>query len=212
MYARIQCMHTPTPKAYTCRQVPGANVYCWGSDAYGQAPPNLAARLSPVQLGASCCDGAEGNHCQCHVSDVAVWHEEAGVGQWQLRQSPVAVCTGGMHTCVLWANNRVSCFGCRGCLHNQTAVPPEIQGDAKAISCGLRHTCALLRTSGGIVCWGENQHGQAAAPVLVGAKQVMCACLFGIGCGNGQTLTESECVGVMRVRRNNPRARARCFF
>ena len=100
---------------------------------------------------------------------------------------------------MLWADGSVSCFGCIGCKHNQTEVPAEFASvavasaaaaaasapratpassskapkvSATAISCGLRHTCVLLSADQRVVCWGDDEHGQASPPPLLAALQV----------------------------------------
>ena len=43
-----------------------------------------------------------------------------------------------------------------------TPQPPA--GIGIAVSSGGRHSCALHKTAGSILCWGDNEHGQASPP------------------------------------------------
>ena len=46
-----------------------------------------------------------------------------------------------------------------------TATTPQPPADIGiAVSSGGRHSCALHKTAGSILCWGDNEHGQASPP------------------------------------------------
>lgn len=104
-----------------------------------------------------------------------------------------------MHTCVVWRDGTVMCFGCRGCVHNQTHVPPIIQGRTKSITCGVRHTCVLLlpvppavsanvSQGGDVVCWGDNGEGQASPPTSLKAVHLSAGALHTCAVGLNQSL------------------------
>lgn len=157
--------------------VTGANIFCWGSDSHGQAPQNLAARLASSSTAAAsqCCEAAASSgkaasrdagasECQCPRSALEG-------DKWRLPKKPTRICAGGMHTCVLWEDGTVFCFGCRGCEHNQTAVPAAAQGKTLDITCGMRHSCARL-ASEEVLCWGDNDFLQSSAPPALRARSV----------------------------------------
>lgn len=87
--------------------------------------------------------------------------------------TPTQVCTGGAHTCVLFADGNMRCFGWAffGQLgyNNQTAIGDNelpssvgyvpVGGAVRQIACGVHSTCALL-TTGAVRCWGEGADGK----------------------------------------------------
>ena len=97
------------------------------------------------------------------------------------RSPIVQVTTGSYHTCALFQNKKVTCWGRNdsgqlGLGHTQAIGDDEtplmrdfvLLGDtefidlgegALQISSGITHTCAVLE-SGGLRCWGYNRHGQ----------------------------------------------------
>ena len=46
----------------------------------------------------------------------------------------------------------------------QTPIPQPSSGVGFTVSGGGGHYCALHGTNGSILCWGENEHGQASPP------------------------------------------------
>jgi alpha-tubulin suppressor-like RCC1 family protein len=86
------------------------------------------------------------------------------------------VSAGVYHTCVVFQNKLVRCWGAN--TNFQLGLPGEpattifgddepasvaplvnVGGDVTQIACGAFHTCALLST-GGVRCWGQNLYGQ----------------------------------------------------
>ena len=72
------------------------------------------------------------------------------------------------HTCALRATGQIACWGDNGYGRlgdgsgsNRSAVPVMVSGltDARAVTLGFLHTCAL-RETGAVVCWGNGASGQ----------------------------------------------------
>jgi alpha-tubulin suppressor-like RCC1 family protein len=143
--------------------VAGGQVQCWGDDAYGQ-------------LGIGSVEGRGAD--QTPFAAVAL-----GDGR-----TPVAVATGGRHSCALisdggatptaavcWGDNTFGQLGlpdrrARGAQPGDTldAVPIAAGRTVAAISAGLYHTCALLDDDS-VVCWGDDRFGQRGVGAAVGA-------------------------------------------
>lgn len=128
---------------HTCALMANGGIKCWGSNSYGQLGDGTTNyRLTPVDV----------------------------IG---LNGAASAITTGYNHTCALMKNGRVKCWGING--YGQLGdgeitttapygkpSPVEVNGLASgvsAIAAGHGHTCALTAT-GGVKCWGYNQHGQ----------------------------------------------------
>ncbi len=103
---------------------------------------------------------------------------ELGVGTTEKRVSPVpvsglgngmqALAAKGASTCALTAGGAVRCWGdnSHGQLGDGTTsrrlTPVTVSGlgnGVQAIAAGNSHTCALT-TTGAVLCWGDNSHGQ----------------------------------------------------
>ncbi len=87
---------------------------------------------------------------------------------------PIDVAVGVTHACAITRDGRVFCWGSNKngeCGQPpstaQYRVPVQVAGvnDAKAITAGDGHTC-IIRSSGVLSCWGDNQNGQLGVPLL----------------------------------------------
>lgn len=137
----------------TCVVLTSGHVRCWGGNGHGEigliGVDTLGDDESPNSLAFNVDFGAE------------------------LRVSQVV--TGWMHTCVLFDNGKVRCWGLgqhgqlgngnttdwgsteERSVANQTDV--RLSGRAVQVAVGQYHSCALLE-SGQVVCWGDNEYGQ----------------------------------------------------
>lgn len=119
------------------------------------------------------CDGDASNGCEQDVlgsrehcgacGTSCAWACAAGVCD-----DPVEIAAGARHTCVRRTSGSVYCWGnnAAGQLGDGTDVisrptPVRVMGldDAASISSRFFHACAA-RTSGDVVCWGQNNRGQ----------------------------------------------------
>jgi alpha-tubulin suppressor-like RCC1 family protein len=181
---------------HSCGLLPDGSARCWGQNDEGQlGSGSTRGSLQPVSVfslpGARAL-AATGRHTCALVDDgtVQCWGSndsgELGDGTplgqgcaadapcYRALPAPVlnvnnatAIATGFHHSCVLLADQSVSCFGSNqyGELGNGTnldsSVPVSVVGlpPAVAIAAGYNHSCALV--AGGLVyCWGWNAGGQ----------------------------------------------------
>lgn len=110
------------------------------------------------------------------------------------------VAAGGMHTCALRGDRKVSCWGANnaGQLGDGTVIarpePVTVGGlkDVIALAAGWQHTCAVV-ASGQVWCWGDNTLGQLGigpkdpAPVTEPKKTGALVDAIAIGAGKGHT-------------------------
>ncbi len=113
-------------------------IYCWGSDEFGQIGNGSAPGGGPVPRLAT-------------VSNV--------------RFDSISV--GGQHACALtaegsaycWGNDLLGQLGDRRNVNSTTPIPVFGGLAFRSISAGGLHTCGIL-TNGNAVCWGANSRGQ----------------------------------------------------
>lgn len=125
---------------HTCARTIVGQLYCWGSDFWGQRGDGGANTDvgEPVRV-------------------------TAGATAW------ADVSAGYQHTCARSVNRHLWCWGNDGSgrLGDDAAVadrtePVEVAGataDWRAVTAGIFHTCAI-RTSGRLFCWGLDSAGQ----------------------------------------------------
>ena len=73
----------------------------------------------------------------------------------------LAVSAGEHHTCAVWTDGQLICFGLRRC-----DVPTDL-GPVLAVAAGARHICAV-RTDGQLVCFGNTGWGRCDVPTDLG--------------------------------------------
>jgi cysteine-rich repeat protein len=140
---------------HTCAVLSGGRLKCWGQNDKGQLGlGNTKGRgLLPGDMGES-------------LPFVDVGGEV------------IAVTAGECHTCALLSDGAVKCWGCndKGQLgQGDTVLRGDDPGDmgsalpvvnlgegqtATALVAGFEHTCAVLKGSGEVKCWGHNNEGQ----------------------------------------------------
>ena len=125
---------------HTCVGMNDGSMFCWGSNGYGQ-----------FGNGGSQSSGTP-----------------AGVGLLDT-QSPTQVSLGSFHTCALFDDGNVSCWGGNSAgqvgdgTQSDRSIPTSVGiplgKKALSISVGQRHSCAILDDAS-LKCWGLNSGGQ----------------------------------------------------
>ena len=86
------------------------------------------------------------------------------IGRWK------AISAGGLHTCAIDADDRLTCWGDNGNGQlgrapdelAESVMPIPRDGVWQSVSAGVLHTCAIDRDAM-LWCWGNNEHHQAAS-------------------------------------------------
>jgi alpha-tubulin suppressor-like RCC1 family protein len=186
---------------HTCVLLRDATVYCWGYNRYGQLGNTTNTTdyqinttnptPLPVTLPSEAAAIAAGNSHTCAVltdGDVYCWglnsrgqlRNTTNITSYNSNPIPLpvtlaseatAITAEDYHTCALFTNGDVSCWGWNyyGQLGNTTnyqinttnpaPLPVTLPSAAIAITAGISHTCAVL-TDGDVYCWGLNSSGQ----------------------------------------------------
>lgn len=123
---------------FSCAVLTSGYARCWGNNFYAQVGDNsTTSRLSPVSV--------------------------------NMGTTVTAISAGIEHACAITTAGGVKCWG-RGdfgqggtgtnTVRNMTPVDvPDLPSGVDEIHAGEYHTCALT-ASGGVKCWGRNNHGQ----------------------------------------------------
>jgi uncharacterized repeat protein (TIGR01451 family) len=175
--------------AHTCALTTAGGVECWGDDHLGQlGDGSNGYRVTPVAVSglgsgvAAITAGASDTCALTTTGGVLCWGFN-GLGQLGdgsnvnsnvpvpvsgLASGVAAISAGSGHTCALTTAGGVLCWGWNyhgqlgdgSGLDSYTAVPVSgLASGVAAISAKANDSCALT-TAGGVLCWGENGHGQ----------------------------------------------------
>jgi alpha-tubulin suppressor-like RCC1 family protein len=174
---------------HTCALMQGGGVRCWGGNAFGQlgdgtvddrlVPPevDVVSGVTRISTGdVHTCALLDGGGVRCWGHNI---NGELGIGTYDAVLSlperdvltdAAAVAAGFNFTCGLSRRGGVRCWGYngRGQLGDETELevdrlqPAEtdVLTGAEAITVGISHTCALMKESRGVRCWGHNGSGQ----------------------------------------------------
>jgi alpha-tubulin suppressor-like RCC1 family protein len=157
-----------------CALTSAGGVKCWGG-SYGLTPVDVFAPGSGVVAITHTCALMSAGGVKCwgrndrgQVGDGTTVDRAAPVDVVGLTSGVTAVSAWGGHSCALLSAGAVKCWGENdfGQVGDGTIVdrpaPVAVTGlssGATAISAGVFHTCALMR-SGGVKCWGVSGVGQ----------------------------------------------------
>ena len=174
---------------HNCALLDTGGVKCWGSNEYGQlGDATTSDRTTPVYV-SGLLSGVSSIHVgsrhTCAIMNTGAvkcwgWNEYGQLGNISTMNSSVPVdvdglssgvislTAGGFHTCVIMNTGASKCWGDNyygqlgnGETESISLVPIDVVGlssGVTAISAGGHHTCSL--SSGGVKCWGRNEHGQ----------------------------------------------------
>jgi alpha-tubulin suppressor-like RCC1 family protein len=137
--------------SHACALLSNGTVRCWGLNSSGQLADNTFTE----------------RHLAVLVQDDD--DDEADIPLTGV----VDITAGARHTCALKPDGTVRCWGRgmfgqlgdgAGTARNNATEPVVVDGadleDAKDVRAGDNHTCAE-REDKGVVCWGDNSHGQS---------------------------------------------------
>ena len=137
---------------HTCALGAGQKVQCWGYNSLGQVGLGTVDTIG---------DNEEANS----ISPLAMTETKP----------MITVATGNNHTCSIGIDHKVYCWGLgalgaigQGNTQNigdDEAVTSlnslvNINAEFSQISGGINHTCALEKSEGKVICWGQNSFGQ----------------------------------------------------
>lgn len=125
---------------HSCSILDDGSVRCWGDNEHGQLGDGTRANsLSPI------------------------------LAATPLGKSAISISTGGEHTCAIFDDGTLRCWGSNsnGQIGDGTFIERTtptlinlgLDKFAKSVSLGQTHTCALLNDDS-IKCWGSNSNGQ----------------------------------------------------
>lgn len=142
---------------HSCALLEDGSVQCWGRGNLGSLGSGEDVDLMDI-------DGDSPSHIE-FVSSGEV----------------IQLACGGDHSCVLFDNGKVRCwgFGSYGQLGTQDdanvgdgsvlPIDVDLEGElAQSISLGFEHSCAVITGSGVVRCWGANTNGQLGTNDQVG--------------------------------------------
>ena len=148
--------------AHTCALRADGRVDCWGTNDWGESDDKDgpfveisvggAVSMDETEWSQSCGLRADGS-VDCWGGDMFAWPY---VNDTHFSHIEAA----GFQTCGLGLDGSITCWQ-SPYLWYLPAI--HLEGAFSQVSGGLTHGCGLKAT-GGVQCWGENEHGQTDAP------------------------------------------------
>lgn len=131
-------------------------ILCWSADSKqfdANAPGGSFDRVSPA--GEHACALDSGGRATCWRGARKVnWKDFGQVQAVPTSLKLESICAASKHTCVLFPDGHAECWGVI-----ETAIPKDASSNRlrfDAIDCGGVSTCGLLRNSGEVYCWEDD--------------------------------------------------------
>ncbi len=168
---------------YSCAYSEIDGIQCWGApSSVGAAHPLMDVTASALTTtNEYLCYIDEGGRVTCTTDP-----SRSAPPDFSDIHNAVAMASGAAHTCVLTADNTLTC---RGVGEGATPVPSDpLNRSILSIGAGTAHNCVHL--NGGqkprVRCWGTNRSGESLTPlpvaeVRLGLDQKTPSCLVQIG-------------------------------
>ncbi|MFN8491612.1 MAG: SdrD B-like domain-containing protein [Caldilineaceae bacterium] len=174
---------------HTCALTTNGGVVCWGHNYFGELgngnnnDSNVPVPVSGLTSGVSAISVGDSHTCALTTSGGVVcwgWNLSGQLGNGNNNDSNLptavsilssgvsAISTGDDHTCAVFLNNGLMCWGSNSAgelgtgNNNDSNTPVPVSGltsGVSAISAGGSHTCAVAFNNG-LMCWGANYSGQ----------------------------------------------------
>jgi len=146
---------------HACALLIDGTVKCWGDNQYGQTGgPSTKTPWRSDDGSSSSIDEKVRNWHKGPISNTPYKVE-------YLEEKATAISVGGWHTCALLESGTVKCWGdnqflqfgegSEGMAYSEIPKKIQLKKNAKAISAGATHTCAILEDKS-IECWGGKKH------------------------------------------------------
>jgi alpha-tubulin suppressor-like RCC1 family protein len=138
---------------HACAVTASGSVSCWGDNSKGQASaPGGSFTQVAVGLGFSC-GLDDGGAISCWGDSTM---KPTLIGENEGHRSLFAA---GTAACAVKSYMDVQCWGTAAFIGRHPSE--EFSGE---LMLGKSHACGMMYHTGGVVCWGDNSHGQTAAP------------------------------------------------
>ena len=161
---------------HSCALIGNSRLRCWGNNLFGQLGTALVNTSSGFEVPLSS----------------------------QSSTNPIAITLGSVHSCVLFQNGNVWCWGDNsrgqlgiGSVGGNTSTATLVPGltGVLSIALGGYHTCALTGTSS-MYCWGSNSFGQLGFAAGVGSDVGSPQVVTGISMASGGSAVVSIALGL----------------
>lgn len=146
-------------QTYCAITEPDGHLTCWGQAPYEDGVPSGAFDEIAATAFHACGIRTSNKQAVCWWMSASVLDRgqtDASAGSFQ------HVAAGAYYTCGILENDQLICWGGQDGTDGGAAAPPA--GAMSALSAGTQHACAISVDDGSVVCWGNDDLGQASPP------------------------------------------------